>query len=125
MSAFPLLRYAGGSGRSASERRLEPRFPAGQTIRVTILPDSGDAFSARTLDVSPSGLSFASPRLVPVSTLIKVEAADVVVLAEVRHCRRLCDDPLEYAAGASIEHVFFGWKQFWNTVRAARWGVAS
>ena len=107
MSAFTLLHSTSHVGESSVERRLERRFAVSEPTLVAILDGSARKFSGAILDISKGGLSFTSPIQLAHSTAIKVEVAGVTVPAEVRHCRVLHDDPVEYAAGASIEHVLF------------------
>ena len=99
--------------KSLRERRIDVRFAASESVDVTIV-DSGRKFSGKTLDISKNGLSFTSPSQLPLRSLVRVEVVDAMVLGEVRHCRLLRQDPLEYATGIAIQHVFFGWKQFYD-----------
>ena len=119
MHAFPRSRHTGHVEKSSSERRLEPRILVTESVQVTLLDDSEDAFSGKTLDISESGLSLTSPLDLPLRTPLKVEVGDAMVLGEVRHCRLIHTDPAEYATGVAIDSVVFGWQQFYERVRAS------
>jgi len=116
MNRFLLARHAAPIHLSPAERRLEARFAVSEPAEVSLL-ETGDTFSAKTLDASASGLSLASPLPLQPGTFLRVEVGDAVVLGGVRYCNVRLDNPFEYTLGVAVEYVFFGWKQFYDRAR--------
>jgi hypothetical protein len=65
------------------ERRKEPRVDINQEVTVTVLgnPDS-EPFKAMAVDISGPGMRIRSPRPVPYQAAVKVEAGNMLWLAE-------------------------------------------
>jgi hypothetical protein len=112
------LRHALQVKKSTNERRLETRFEFTEPVKVTLLGDEERSCWGQTLNVSASGMSFSVPIALPIGSLVKLEVPDGMVLGEVRHCRPGGDPAKEYAIGLSIEHILFGWMEFYEKARA-------
>ena len=112
------LRHALQIKKSTDERRLETRFEVTEPVNVTVLGDAEQSCWGQTLNVSASGMSFTVPKFLPPGSLVKLEVHDGMVLGEVRHCRTRGESRGEYVVGLSIEHVLFGWMQFYEKARA-------
>ena len=112
------LRHALQIKKSTDERRLETRFEFVEPVKVTVLGDAEQSCWGQTLNVSASGMSFTVPMFLQAGSLVKLEVHDGMVLGEVRHCRTLGESRDEYVVGLSIEHILFGWRQFYEKARA-------
>ena len=113
------LRHSMRVEKSPSERRLETRFRVCEPVTVTLLDDSGQSWLGETVNVSASGLSLEIPILVELGAPVKVEVHDGMILGEVRYCRFKEDSPRpKYVVGLSIEHVLFGWIEFYERAKA-------
>jgi hypothetical protein len=87
-------------------------------VKITLLDESEQDWVGQTLNVSASGMSFSVPVSLPVGSLVKLEVPDGMVLGEVRHCRKPQIPEQPYVIGLSIEHVLFGWVEFYEKARA-------
>jgi hypothetical protein len=112
------LRHALQIKKSGPERRLETRFECSELVKITLLDESEQDWVGQTLNVSASGMSFSVPVSLPVGSLVKLEVPDGMVLGEVRHCRKPQIPEQPYVIGLSIEHVLFGWMEFYEKARA-------
>ena len=87
------------------EKRKERRYPSNDAVQVKILP-SESSISAMAVDISKSGIRLALGQ--PLSTGAKIEislrATEVVILGEVRYCRR---SGTAFYAGVRIEEVVY------------------
>ena len=82
-----------------AERRMEVRFKANQPVSLTVLGGVAKPLMEGCItDISPSGLRIRIPEPLPVGTPIKVEAQDVLLLAEVVRC-----DPDHGAYNAGLQ----------------------
>jgi len=112
------LRHAEHITKPTSERRLETRFKVHETVKVTLLDDSYASWWGETVDASATGISFSVPVFLRVGSLLKLEVPDGMILGEVRHCQLLNESTREHLVGMSIEHVLFGWMEFYRRARA-------
>ncbi len=70
-----------------SERRIEVRFKASQPVSLTVLGGTTKAVMEGCItDISPSGLRLRVPEPLALGAPIKVDAQDVLLLAEVVRC---------------------------------------
>ena len=111
------LRHALQIKKSTDERRLETRFGFTEPVKVTLLGEDEKSCWGETVNVSATGMSFSAPMFLPVGSLVKLEVPDGMVLGEVRHCRKGAS-PEQYTFGMSIEHILFGWMEFYEKARA-------
>lgn len=112
------LRHALQIKKSGNERRLEARIEHVEPVKVTLLGEAEQSCWGQTANVSASGISFSVPMFLPAGSLVKLEVPDGMVLGEVRHCRTNQDRPETYMVGLSIEHILFGWMEFYEKARA-------
>jgi hypothetical protein len=70
--------------KAAMERRQEPRVELDQEVTVTVLSEPERLpFQAVAVDVSGGGMRIISQRPVPYQATVKIEAGDLLLLAEV------------------------------------------
>jgi hypothetical protein len=117
MSTDGSLRHTQHVSKSPAQRREELRFPESELVELTVLDASNRGFEGQTLDISETGLSFTTPVSIEEGKLVRIEVGAALVLGEVRYCRLIIDQPCEYAVGVSIEHVCFGWDNFYDRAR--------
>lgn len=91
-------------GGTLRERRREPRYPCNDRAELRRLSDGGH-FQVTVLDVSRSGVGVAlSAALIEGARVEILLPRQVMILGEVRHCRRSGD---AFHAGIQIEDVFY------------------
>jgi len=87
------------------ERRSDQRYPTHDPAEVKVLPAGGARISAVVLDVSRLGLRVVLPAALHKGVEVKVAMEPgVVVLGQVRYCRRTVDG---FQAGISIREVVY------------------
>lgn len=97
-----------------ADRRLETRFLVADPVKISLLSDSGAETWGQTVNVSTNGLSLTTPTPIPPGSPVKLEVPDGLILCEVRFCQLRQESPKEYLVGLSIEHVLFGWMEFYE-----------
>jgi len=112
------LRHAEHVEKAQAERRLETRFLLAEPVKVTLLGEAEESCWGQTLNVSVTGVSLTTPRPVEIGSPVKLEVTDGMILGEVRHCQAAQGSIAEYLVGISIEHVLFGWMEFYERARA-------
>ena len=72
------------------ERRSEPRFAAGQTVRLIVLGRNGNTadrhLQAELTDVSGNGVRLRVAERVAVGDAVRLDIDDNAILGEVCHC---------------------------------------
>src|SRR5690242_4006815 len=81
------------------EQRSEPQLTFDQTLVMTCWEKEGGSYSVRLLDRSEDGIKIKLERSLDRGGILKLEAGDHLVLAEVRECEA---DDSGYAAGLGI-----------------------
>jgi len=83
------------------EKRKAPRHPRSDTAQITLLSSNPPAtFSCHVVEGSQNGLKLRSPHLLPVSSPIRLDIGDELLLGEIVHCVR---DGESYLAGLRVE----------------------
>ena len=83
-------------------QRKHPRFPLDTPAEITILGGDEGAVSARTADVSESGLRLNVPVTVAIGETLRVEISDEVFVGVVRNIEELSDS--EAIVGLELIH---------------------
>ncbi|MGD0434876.1 MAG: PilZ domain-containing protein [Bryobacteraceae bacterium] len=104
------------------EKRRHARLPADITIRVSGFGGSPlESETARTVDVSESGICFVGARYMPPGRVLKIEFEDCALEGTVRHCRlREYSAHAEFVTGVEIQRVLGGiatWNALMSVVR--------
>jgi hypothetical protein len=87
------------------ERRKEPRVAIDQQVMVTLLGETDlPPFQASTLDMSGGGMRLLSPVRVPYQAAVKVQAGELLLLAEVI---RVEEYGQGYSLALKLEHSLF------------------
>lgn len=81
------------------EQRPGPQLIVDQPVVLTCWEADGDSFSGRFLDHSQDGIKIKLERSLDRGGILKLEAGDHLVLAEVRDCEA---DDSGYSAGLGI-----------------------
>ena len=81
------------------EQRSEPQLNLDQALVVTCWEKEGGSYSGRLLHHSGDGIKIKLERSLDLGGILKLEAGDHLVLAEVRECEA---DDSGYAAGLEI-----------------------
>jgi hypothetical protein len=89
-----------------------------EPVKLMLLDGSNRFCWGKTLNVSATGVSLTASGPVPVGTPVKLEVTDGMILGEVRFCELRQDPPAGYSLGISLEHVLFGWMEFYERARA-------
>ena len=87
------------------DRRRQPRLAVDQPVEITTLTRPSQTFSGRALDLSGSGMRVALPTAIPVNTLVRIEAPDLLLLGEVCWTRQV-DGGCEL--GLKLQHALTG-----------------
>jgi anti-sigma factor RsiW len=86
------------------ERRRHPRLPTDDPAKLRVLqPVNLQTEDVQILDTSREGLRLRVPRALEAGALVQIRMKSLVVLAEVRHCRRVGE---VYHAGVAIQDTF-------------------
>ena len=112
------FRHAEHIEKAYADRRLGTRFVLAEPVKVTPLDGSAEPCWGQTLNVSATGVSLSTPCPLPIGSPVKLEVTDGMILGEVRYCHSGPASPVDYLLGLSIEHVLFGWKEFYERARA-------
>jgi PilZ domain len=93
------------------EFRSEPRLPANEPVRVTVLNEPETQFLGHLINRSDRGVGIHADQPVPYGAAVKLEWDNTLLLGEVCYCR-----PQEggFAIGLEVEHALF------NTLELAR-----
>jgi hypothetical protein len=84
------------------EKRAGVRFPAGQSVRVTLLSHPPDQFSARVVNLSGKGMRLLLDRPISPGAPLKIEWVETLLLGEVCYCEAVEGG---YAAGLELQHA--------------------
>jgi hypothetical protein len=87
------------------ERRREPRIEAYQTVDLILLGNDDGSIQARATQFSGRGLRLVLKQSLPVSTVVKVQGDDWLVLGEVCCCRK---ERSNFVVGLQLEHSLTG-----------------
>jgi hypothetical protein len=84
------------------ERRREARIRADKPVELTVLGNQEASGPAQVIEFSGHGLQVVLHRPIPVSSAIKVEGEDWLMLGEVCYCRQ---EGIHFVAGLKIDQT--------------------
>ncbi len=84
------------------ERRSEPRYPADEPAKVTILGSEPCVISGRVVNLSGKGMRLMLEREAPVGAPVRVDVDGTILLGEVCYCARQGNS---FCAGLELEHA--------------------
>ncbi len=90
------------------DRRREPRIETYQTVRLTPLCQGGHAIAAHAIELSSHGMRLVLEHPIAVNTVVKVQAADWMVLGDVCYCRL---ERSHYKVGLALEQALMGLRE--------------
>ena len=87
------------------DRRREPRFDCQQPVRIQNLLDKDTVLEGTLLNISGKGLQIALPAKMAVSTPIRIDIGDLMLLGDVCNIREQDDN---WVAGVVLAHSIPG-----------------
>lgn len=86
------------------DRRREPRFDCNQQGRLVIL-DTDESLEVTIVNLSGRGMQLRLKRSIPISTAVRIDYADNLLLGDICYCRVEGDDT---TCGVRLSHSLLG-----------------
>lgn len=103
------------------DRRREPRTPANYPVRITVLGNPDRVVEGTLLEVSGRGVRVKLREKLPLSSPVRIDLDDNLLLGDVCYCRRVEQG---YAAGVALAHSLGSVHQLASLMKSISWPKA-